>query len=38
LVQRGRARVEQFSWQSTAQRTLAVYEAVLAEKQKCRDA
>ncbi|HXJ95262.1 MAG TPA: glycosyltransferase family 1 protein [Terriglobia bacterium] len=31
LVQRGRARVQQFTWQSTADKTLAVYNNVLAE-------
>ena len=31
LIQRGRARAQQFTWQSTAEKTLAVYEAVLSE-------
>jgi len=33
LVQRGRARAQQFTWQSTARRTLEVYEAVLLENK-----
>ena len=31
LIQRGRARARQFTWQSTAEKTLGVYEAILAE-------